>query len=196
MAEAVVGRAWAEELVRRRGELDLAVGVAYEECDQAYRRLVAASRGRDPGQVDRARAALARSVAAGRACAAERDRAELLLRVQLEVLRRTTGDRLRAAAIRGRSPDPCTTNPARPQPPAPLDARATGSAHHQPLGQPDAPEPSVVADPVHLPEPRAVTRTNSALDRRPHWPTAWRRWLSRSADLGTRPTRRDGEPRG
>jgi hypothetical protein len=96
-AEAIVGRAWAEHLIRRRGELDWAVKAAYETSEAAYQRLATAQRGRDPRKISLAQAALERALEAGRASAAERDRTMATLREHLDALRDTTDKRMRAA---------------------------------------------------------------------------------------------------
>ena len=116
-AEAIVSRAWAEELVRRRENLDQETRSAHEACERAYQRLTAAQRSGDPKKIRQSQAGLEFALAAGRACAVERDQAAAMLEEQMEVLRRATEERLRAAAARVRRPHRSAITAALPAPP-------------------------------------------------------------------------------
>jgi len=103
-AEAIVGRAWAQELVRRREDLAAAITLAHEQYQEPYRRLDAARASGDPQRINLAHAALERALEATRAQAAEHERAAEVLAAQVESLRRATDDRLKAAGVRRGQP--------------------------------------------------------------------------------------------
>ena len=57
-AELIVGRAWAEELLRRHGCMAFALDAAREACQDARDRLAAAQRSGDPRRINLAHDAL------------------------------------------------------------------------------------------------------------------------------------------
>jgi hypothetical protein len=99
-AESIVLQAWAEELLRRRDHAEFAVDDALEDCDAARWRLEVARRGGDQREIGRALAALECAVQAGRASMLARDQVYRALRVELDLLTRTTRERMVKALVR------------------------------------------------------------------------------------------------
>jgi len=99
-AEAIVGRVWAEELLRRRGQMDQAVVDAFAASEEAYRVLAAAQRCGDPPTIAAAQADLKRALETVATSVTERDRGIHALVAQLEALRRATEERMQAAVNR------------------------------------------------------------------------------------------------
>ena len=121
-AEAIVCRAWALELLRRRDQLEFEVSAAYEDCAAADRRLTAAQRDGDPRKIELAHAALERALAAARASTLTRDRALPELRAQVDRLNHVTRERMVWALLRRLELDGPKTTTA---PPEVLDPRTT-----------------------------------------------------------------------
>jgi hypothetical protein len=104
-AEAVVRRAWAEELLRRRDHAQFAVHAAQQDCEAAYRRVAAAQRDGDPRRIGLAHAALERAVEAVRASTLERDRVLQTLSAQLDLLARVARESVLPAPVPQREQD-------------------------------------------------------------------------------------------
>ena len=123
-AEAIVCRAWALELLRRRDRLELDVSAAYRDCAAAGRRLTAAQCDGDPRKIELAHAALERALAAIRASTVTRDRALPELRAQVDRLNHVTRERMVWAMIRQLEHDGPTTTTASLEAPDPRTTRA------------------------------------------------------------------------
>jgi hypothetical protein len=91
VAEEVVRRAWACELLRRQDELDFAAQAAFEDCGAASARLAAAQRDGSPWKISTARAAARLAVDHARAAVLARDQGRRTLRAQLRRLKRRPG---------------------------------------------------------------------------------------------------------
>jgi hypothetical protein len=118
-AESVVRQAWAEELLRRRDHAEFAVDDALEDCDAARWRLDAARRDGDPREISRSLAALERAVQAGHASMLARDQVRQTLCAELDLLTRTTRERMVAALVRQLEHDRPAVNAALLETPSP-----------------------------------------------------------------------------
>jgi hypothetical protein len=103
VAEAIVCRAWARELLRQRDHMEFALRAASEDCDAAYAALAAAQRDGDPRKISVAHAALEQAVDATRKSALACERVRQTLRSELDLLTRASKER--AVSSRGRRPD-------------------------------------------------------------------------------------------
>jgi len=103
-AEAIVGRAWAEQLLRYYDRMDYAFNAARLQCEAAAGCLVVAQRYGDPGEINIAHAALERTLAACRTSEAAREQAHQALQAALDALARRGGDRADSAGA-GRPQD-------------------------------------------------------------------------------------------
>jgi len=103
-AEAIVGRAWGQELLRRREQMDRAVVDAFATAEQAWRDLADAQRGGDAPTITAAQADLERALETASTSVIERDRGIHALAAHLEALRRATEERLQAALNRRPAP--------------------------------------------------------------------------------------------
>jgi len=99
-AEAIVTRAWAEELLRRRESMDAAVLTAHESCEAAYGRVRAALRDGDPRKIGPAQTAFERAFEALRRNELARDHVHRSVQAELDVLAQATRERTAAAAAR------------------------------------------------------------------------------------------------
>lgn len=114
-AEAIVGRAWAEQLLRYHDRMDNAFHAARQRCETAAGRLVTAQRYGDPGEISLAHAALEQALEACRAGEAAREQGRQALQTALGALVRMDEDRAESSAQTARSDD---------GDPAPTDASA------------------------------------------------------------------------
>lgn len=113
-AEAIVGRAWAEELLHHYDRTDRAVNAAREQYEAACLRLFAAQRCGDPGEISVAHAALERAVDACRTGVAAREQGRQALQTALDALARMGVQQAVSATadqVQGAGPVP-TTAPA------------------------------------------------------------------------------------
>ncbi len=92
-AEGIVGRAWAEQLLRYYDRMDHAFHAAREECEAAAGSLIAAQRYGDPGEISLAHVALEHALEACRASEAAREQGRLALQTALEALVRIDEER-------------------------------------------------------------------------------------------------------
>lgn len=93
VAEAVVRRAWAEELLRRSDHADFAVRAARQGREAAYGRLAAAQLDGDPRKISLAHAWLERALDAERTSALDRIRVRQTLSAELDLLARVARER-------------------------------------------------------------------------------------------------------
>lgn len=93
-AEAIVGRAWAEELLHRRDRLEFEVSAAYEDCAAAHRCLAAAQHDGDPRAISLSHGALERALAIVCASVLARDQELPELHAQVVRLARITRERM------------------------------------------------------------------------------------------------------
>jgi hypothetical protein len=98
-AEAVVRRAWAEELLRRRDRAEFSVHAAQEDCEAAYRCLAGAQRDGDPGRIGLAHAALERALHVVHVSTLDRDRVRQALGAELDLLARVARERVVPAPV-------------------------------------------------------------------------------------------------
>ena len=96
-AEAIVGRAWADQLLRYYDRMDSAFHDARLQCEAAAGCLVVAQRYGDPGEISLAHAALELALEACRASEAAREQGREALQAALEALVRMDGDRAGSA---------------------------------------------------------------------------------------------------
>ena len=135
-AEAIVGRAWAEQLLRYCDYRDCAFDAACEQYEAACARLTAAQRCGDPSEISVAHAALQRALDACRTSECAREQARQALQTALDALARTTGQQRMDATGAGRvgsadesgapvfAPAPADTpGPSTPQVPVDGDSR-------------------------------------------------------------------------
>jgi hypothetical protein len=116
-AEAIVGRAWAEQLLRYYDRMDCAFNAAREQYEAACVSLVAAQRARDPSEISVAHAALQSALDACRLSEAARERGREALQRALDALTRASvQDAVSATAsrVRGDGPMPTTASAATP----------------------------------------------------------------------------------
>ena len=109
-AEAIVGRAWAEQLLRYYNRMDNAFHAARERCETAAGTLVTAQRYGDPSEISLAHAALEQALEACRASEAAREQGRQALQTALEALVRM--DEARADSAQAAHPadgDPAPT---------------------------------------------------------------------------------------
>ncbi|HEY3870405.1 MAG TPA: hypothetical protein VGM10_18710 [Actinocrinis sp.] len=85
-AEELVRGAWRRELLRQRNQMQGAVKAAGDDCDGAYRMLVAAVRAGDPAQVTAACATLQETVEVTRRSVVACDRVSRALQAELDLL--------------------------------------------------------------------------------------------------------------
>ena len=123
-AEAILCRAWARELLRRRDRLEFEVRVAHEDCAAAQRHLAAARRDGDPRKIGLAHAALERALAAARTSTLTRDQALPELRAQVDRLTRATRERVASALVRQLEHDGPETTATPLEAPVPRAAQA------------------------------------------------------------------------
>lgn len=112
-AEAIVGRAWAEQLLRYYDRMDRAFNAARQRCEAAAGCLVVAQRDGDPGEISLAHAALERALDACRTGEAAREQGRRALQAALDALARVDGDGDRtdsATADRENDGDPVPAN--------------------------------------------------------------------------------------
>jgi hypothetical protein len=118
-AEAIVGRAWADQLLRYFDRMDGAFHAARLQCEAAAGCLVVAQRCGDPGEISLAHAALERALDACRASEAAREQGRQALQAALEALVRMDGERAGSAQAAGPADgDPLSGRRARPRVPA------------------------------------------------------------------------------
>lgn len=98
-AEAVVRRAWAEELLGQRDHVEFAVHAAQEEREAAYRGVAAAQRDGDPRKISAAHVALERALHVVRISTLERDRVRQTLSAELDLLARVAEERMIPAPV-------------------------------------------------------------------------------------------------
>ena len=125
-AELIVGRAWAEELLRRHGCMAFALDAAREACQDARGRLAAAQRSGDPRRINLAHDALEYAIEVRRASEAAGYLVRRALEAALDRLERATGvGAVSATAGRaeGDGPGPADTS-ASAAPPDPSIRRA------------------------------------------------------------------------
>jgi len=127
-AEAVVRRAWAEELLRRRDHAEFSVHAAQEEREAACRRLVAAQRDGDPSRISLAHAALERALHVARASELARDLARHTLSAQLDLLARVAKERMVPAPVLPLEQDGSVISAARRETPAPRAGQVPSEA--------------------------------------------------------------------
>jgi hypothetical protein len=96
-AETIVGRAWADQLLRYFDRMDSAFNEARLQCEAAAGCVVVAQRDGDPGEISLAHAALERALDACRASEAAREQGRHALQAALEALVRMDGDRAGSA---------------------------------------------------------------------------------------------------
>jgi hypothetical protein len=96
-AETIVGRAWAERLLRYCDRMDCALEAAHEQYEAAYVRLVAAQRNHDPSEISLAHAALEHAVDVCGTSETAREQGRQALQTALDVLARMGGDGMDAA---------------------------------------------------------------------------------------------------
>jgi hypothetical protein len=96
-AEAIVGRAWADQLLRYFDRMDSAFHDARLQCEAAAGCLVVAQRYGDPGEISLAHAELERALNACRASEAAREQGRQALQAALEALVRMDGERAGSA---------------------------------------------------------------------------------------------------
>ena len=108
-AEMIVGRAWAEQLLRYYDRMEGAFDVARQQCEAAAGCLVVAQRSGDPGEIALAHAALERALEACRASEAAREQGRDALQTALDALARMEGDHPDATAARSQDGDPART---------------------------------------------------------------------------------------
>jgi hypothetical protein len=112
-AEAIVGRAWADQLLRYFDHMDGAFHTARLQCEAAAGCLVVAQRYGDPGEISLAHAALERALGACRASEAAREQGRQALQAALEALMRVDGERAGSAqAERTADGDPLSPSTA------------------------------------------------------------------------------------
>jgi hypothetical protein len=99
-AEAIVCRAWAEELLRRRDSMEAAVISAHESCEATYVLLRAALRDGDPRTIGLAQTAFERALELLRRSELARDHVHHSVQAELDVLAQSTRLRTAAAAAR------------------------------------------------------------------------------------------------
>jgi transposase InsO family protein len=85
-AEAIVGRAWAEDLLRDCDRMDRAVNAAREQYEAACLRLFAAQRCGDPGEISVAHVMVERAIDACRTGEVARERGRQALQAALDAL--------------------------------------------------------------------------------------------------------------
>jgi hypothetical protein len=150
-AEAIVCRAWAEELLRQRDHEESAVNAALAACDIARQRLSAAQRDGDPRKISLAHAALEHALETGRTSMLARDRGRQTLSADLDLPARTTRERMISALVRQLEHDGPVITAGPLQAPDPEAGQAL----------PDPPEPPGVAGPERerrVPVPRWLGR--------------------------------------
>lgn len=109
-AEAIVGRAWAEQLLRYYNRMDNAFHAARERCETAAGTLVTAQRYGDPGEISLAHAALEQALEVCRASEAAREQGRQALQAALEALVRMDEARVDSAqAANSKDDDPAPT---------------------------------------------------------------------------------------
>lgn len=93
VAEAVVGQAWAVELIRRHDYAAFTVRVAEEACETERQRLGAAYGNGDPRRISLAHAHLERAVDVLRESEVACEQTRAAVHAELRLLARTTGER-------------------------------------------------------------------------------------------------------
>lgn len=101
-AETIVGRAWAEQLLRYYAHMSCSFDTAREQYEAAAGRLIAAQRYGDPSEISMAHAALERALDACRDCEAAREQGRRALEAALDALART-GNRWTVSATVGQA---------------------------------------------------------------------------------------------
>lgn len=130
-AEAIVGRAWVEQLLRYHDRMRIALDAAGETCQAAVDRLCAEQRGGDPGRISTAHAVLEHAIAAHHAIEAASRQAHEALQAALDALAASTADH----------PDPATTG--RPRRPVQSSGRAVAIAS-EPARRPMPPQAAMI----------------------------------------------------
>ena len=100
-AEAIVARAWAEQLLRYYDRADYAYDAARKRCEAAVDRLVTAQRAGDPGEISLAHAALEQAMDACRTSEVAREQGRRALQAALDALAHRDGDRTDSAKAGG-----------------------------------------------------------------------------------------------
>ena len=100
-AEEIVGRAWAEQLLRYYDRMDRAFDLARERYENARGRLVSAQRAGDPGEISVAHDVVQRAFDACRSSEAAREQGRQALQAALDALARTIADRIMDAPAEG-----------------------------------------------------------------------------------------------
>lgn len=127
-AEAVVRRAWAEELLRRRDRAEFSVHAAQEDREAAYRCLAAAQRDGDPRRISLAHAALERALHVEHTSTLERDRVRQTLSAQLDLLARVARERMIPAPVPPLEQDGSVITAARRETPGPRAGQVRSQA--------------------------------------------------------------------
>jgi len=126
-AEAIVGRSWAEQLLRYYDRMDSAFNAARQQREAAAGCLVVAQRRGDPGEISLAHAALELALDACRTGEAAREQGRQALEAALDALARMDGDRTDpATAVQENDGDPApATAPDATSEPSPSAGGAT-----------------------------------------------------------------------
>ena len=97
-AEEIVRREWRRELLHQRDDMQAALNAAGDRCDDAYRVLVEATETGDPAQITAACATLQNAVQVTHQSAIACDLLSRALRAELDLLSRTTNQRIAGTA--------------------------------------------------------------------------------------------------
>jgi hypothetical protein len=119
-AEAIVGRAWADQLLRYFDRMDSAFHDARLRCEAAAGCLTLAQRHGDPDEIGQAHAALERALDACRTTEAARERGREALQSTLEALLRMDGDRAGSPPSADADPPPTSARAVVPRLPVRL----------------------------------------------------------------------------